>query len=123
MILSNLVKLVEGDVLAGSDNLGIDIKGAFAADLMSDVLTSTLPDGVLLTGLCNPQVVRTALCADVRAIVLVRGKEPNQELIEIAGQHEIPLISSSLGMYEICGRLFQWGLPSLETNIKSLLDE
>ena len=44
-------------------------------------------------------------------------------VIEIAGQHEIPLISSSLGMYEICGRLFQWGLPSLETNIKSLLDD
>jgi hypothetical protein len=44
-------------------------------------------------------------------------------LIEIAGQHDIPLISSPLGLYEICGRLFQWGLPSLETNIQSLLDE
>lgn len=121
MELVKIVELVEGDVLAGNDHLGIEIKGVFAADLMSDVLTSTEPDGILLTGLCNPQVVRTALCADVRAIVLVRGKEPSEELIEIAREHEIPLVSSSLGMYDICGRLYQAGLPSLETDVKSLL--
>lgn len=122
MKLVHIVKLVDGEIFTGWSLLDIDIKGAFAADLMSDVLTSTQPDGVLLTGLCNPQVVRTAQCADVLAIILVRGKRPDQELVQLASENEIPLISSPLGMFEAAGRLFQAGLPSLEVNVTRLLD-
>jgi len=84
---------------------------------MSDVLAAIQPDAILLTGLCNPQVVRTAQMADVRAIIFVRGKRPSQETIQLAEQENIPLISSAYGMFELCGRLYQAGLPSLEVNL------
>jgi predicted transcriptional regulator len=72
---------------------------------------------VLLTGLCNPQVVRTALIADVKAVIFVRGKDPVAETIELAEQECIPLISSPFGLYELSGRLFQAGLSTLEKKV------
>ena len=81
---------------------------------MSDVLASCQPDSALLTGLVNPQAIRTALMADVRAIIFVRGKCPPQETLDLACRENFPLISSPHGMFELCGRLYQAGLPSLE---------
>jgi predicted transcriptional regulator len=99
--------------------LDVDVNGACGADLMSDVLASIQPEALLLTGLCNPQVVRTAHMADVRAIVFVRGKQPAPETINLANVENIPLISSPHGMFELCGRLFRAGLPSLERDLQS----
>jgi hypothetical protein len=84
---------------------------------MSDVLASIKPDAILFTGLCNPQVVRTAQMADVRAIVLVRGKQPPRETVALAAAESIPLISTPYGMFEVCGRLYKAGLPSFEAVI------
>jgi hypothetical protein len=114
MKLSNVVTLIQGKVISNSYNPDTDVKGGCGADLMSDVLASTQPDSILLTGLCNPQVVRTAQIADVRAIIFVRGKTPPQETIELALQESIPLFSTPLGMFEACGRLYEAGLPSYE---------
>lgn len=109
-----MITLIEGTVISETDNLDRDVKGGCGADLMSDVLAFIQPDAVLLTGLCNPQVVRTAHMADVAAIVVVRGKKPPQETIDLATEENIPLISTPLGTFELCGRLFVAGLPSLE---------
>ncbi len=117
MNVEKLLSLVQGKLINADASLEREIKGGFGADLMSDVLASIQPEAVLITGLCNPQVVRTALMADVAAIVLVRGKCPPQETIDLAEQEKIPLISSPFGMYELCGRLFSAGLPSLEGRI------
>lgn len=114
MNLKQLTEIIDGTLVNHSDDLSREIKGGCGADLMSDVLASIQPEAVLLTGLCNPQVVRTAQMADVAAIVLVRGKTPPSETIELANHEGIPLISSPYGMFELCGRLYQAGLPSLE---------
>ncbi len=114
MKIQEMMSLIEGKLLSEADNLDRDVKGGCGADLMSDVLAFIQPDAVLLTGLCNPQVVRTAHMADVAAIVVVRGKIPPQETIDLANEENIPLISTPLGTFEICGRLYAAGLPSLE---------
>ncbi len=114
MTITELIQLINGRLINPNANLTREIKGGCGADLMSDVLASIQPEAVLLTGLCNPQVVRTAHMADVAAIVLVRGKTPPPETIALAEQERIALISTPFGMFELCGRLFQAGLPSLE---------
>lgn len=114
MNVQQVAKIVEGTVLNPQVSLTHELKGGCGADLMSDVLASVKPDAVLLTGLCNIQVVRTAQMADVRAIVFVRGKKPTADTIALATQEGIPLISSPFGMFELCGRLYQAGLHSLE---------
>lgn len=118
MKLIDIINIIDGQLLVKDVPLEWEIKGGCGADLMSDVLAAIQPDAVLLTGLCNPQVVRTAVMADVRAIIIVRGKKLPQETIDLAAQEEIPIITSPYGMFELCGRLFQAGLPSLERNIQ-----
>ncbi|MFP3895452.1 MAG: hypothetical protein ACLFV5_01255 [Anaerolineales bacterium] len=77
---------------------------------MSDVLAISHRNALLLTGLTNPQVVRTAEMADIRAVVFVRGKYPPPETIALAEEKGITLLSSVYTMYESCGRLYQAGL-------------
>jgi len=119
MKVEQLLKLTEGTLLTPQVSLNREIKGGCGADLMSDVLVSVHPEAVLLTGLCNVQVVRTAQMADVSAIVFVRGKIPPVETIQLAEEENIPLLSSPYGMFELCGRLYQSGLSSSETPLFS----
>jgi predicted transcriptional regulator len=115
MKLTELIRLVDGNVLTNGVSLDREVTGGCGADLMSDVLAYSRPNAILLTGLCSTQVVRTAQMADVAAIVFVRGKQPTQDTIALANQEDIPLISSRYGMFELCGRLYGAGLHSLET--------
>jgi predicted transcriptional regulator len=117
MDVKQLLQIINGTLLNPSADLAETIEGGCGADLMSDVLAYIQPEAVLLTGLCNPQVVRTADMADVAAIVLVRGKKPPQETIALALEKNIPLISTPFGMFEACGRLYQAGLTSLESPV------
>ena len=115
--LQALIECTEGTLLTNGAGQPVEIRGAGAADLMSDVLACVQPGAVLLTGLCNPQVVRTAQMADVAAVVLVRGKQPDAGTLALASQEGIPLISSPLGLFELCGRLYRQGVPSLERQL------
>ena len=123
MTLNELVKLIYGRVLTDDADLNVEVEGGCGADLMSDVLASIQPNAVLLTGLCNPQVVRTAQMADVAAIIFVRGKVPTQDIIDLANDEQIPLITAPYGMFELCGRLYKAGLPSLEMRVMRTLDD
>lgn len=123
MTLAELIEHIAGRVLTDGADLSVKVEGGCGADLMSDVLASIQPNAVLLTGLCNPQVVRTAQMADVAAIVFVRGKVPTPDIIELAQNEGIPLITAPFGMFELCGRLYKAGLPSLEMRVMRTLEE
>lgn len=90
--------------------LTCEIQTAAAADLMSDVLLYDVSQGLLITGLVNPQIVRTAEMADATAILIVRGKRPLPETVEVAQQVGIPIFGTRLTMFETCGRLYAIGL-------------
>ena len=119
MNLREIIKLADGVLLTPKMDTNVQISGGYGADLMSDVLAASQPDAVLLTGLTNPQVVRTAQMAEFSAIIFVRGKQPQPETLQIAMQENIPLITSPFGMFELSGRLHQAGLPSFESNVPS----
>ena len=92
--------------------LNREVRVGGGADLMSDVLHYELAQGLLITGLTNPQIIRTAEIADVRAVLVVRGKVPMPETCELAEQVDIPLLSTPLTMFEACGLLYEAGLPA-----------
>ncbi len=110
MRLKDVVGILEAEVIAGAEALEKDVKMACGADLMSDVLAFTKADSLLLTGLTNPQVVRTAEMAEIVAICFVRGKRPQAETVELAAEKGMPLLWTHYPMYESCGRLYQKGL-------------
>jgi hypothetical protein len=114
MNIADIISYVNGTLISPFANLDTDIKGGFAGDLMSDVLASIQSESVLITGLTNPQVVRTALIADVKLIIFARGKKPSQDTINLAVTEQLPIVTSILGLYEISARLASCGLPSCE---------
>lgn len=117
MKLAEIVTLLDGQVLFDVD-LNIEVSCGSASDLMSDVLAFTEAGSVLFTGLTNPQAVRTAEMADIKAIVFVRGKQPPPETVELAREKGIPLVTTALPMFEVCGRLYEAGLRSCDISCR-----
>ncbi len=110
MLIAEICEILEADSLDDVKRFDKEINLVCGSDLMSDVLTFVKPGSLLLTGLTNPQVVRTAEMADVAVVCFVRGKKPPQETIELAKEKNIPLLVTKLLMYECCGRLHKKGL-------------
>jgi predicted transcriptional regulator len=111
MTLQEVKEILEAQVIIAPLDPKMELKMACGCDLMSDVLAFTKEESLLLTGLTNLQVVRTAEMANVKAVVFVRGKEPDREAIALALSKNIPVLVTDLPMYEACGRLYQRGLP------------
>ena len=110
MKISMIKELLEADVVCGEESLGKHVYSACGSDMMSDVLAFVKDQAVLLTGLVNSQVIRTAEMMDMVCIVLVRSKLPTPEMIELAKESGIVLLSSKKRMYDACGILYTNGL-------------
>lgn len=110
MNLGKVKEILKAEVISGSDKLQMEIRMGCGCDLMSDVLAFVKSGSLLLTGLTNPQVIRTAEMADIEAICFVRGKKPDKETLELAKSKSIPLLLTTLPMFEACGRLYKEGL-------------
>jgi hypothetical protein len=103
--LAGVRDLLGAEVLNG-DDLSIKVEEIGAADLLSDVLAMSKPGSLLLTGLVSTQVIRTAIVADLCGVVFVRGKRPGDEILALAKESRIPVLSTPLRMAEAAGRLY-----------------
>ena len=110
MKISQMQQLLEARVLCCKENLEHEIHSACGCDLMSDVLAFVKDQAVLLTGLVNPQVIRTAEMMDMICVVFVRSKVPTQEMIDLARESGIVLMVSDKRLYAACGLLYTNGL-------------
>ncbi len=111
MTISKIRELLDATLLCGDDSLcEREVYTACGSDMMSDVLAYVKDQAVLLTGLVNPQVVRTAEMMDMSCIMFVRNKKPSEEMIELARDHGIVLLSTEKRMYDACGILYAAGL-------------
>ena len=109
MLVRDIIDILEADIITAAD-LDVEVKTACGSDMMSDVLAFVKDQSVLLTGLLNPQVVRTAEMMDMVCIVFVRGKDPGAEIVELAADRGIVLMKSPLRMFTACGLLYEKGL-------------
>ena len=110
MKISEIASLLEAMVLCCEESISHEVNSACGSDMMSDVLAYVKNQAVLLTGLVNPQVIRTAMMMDMRCIVFVRDKNPSEEMIELAREADIVLLSSPKRMFDACGILYTNGL-------------
>ena len=114
MKLSEIIEVLDGKLLTGDGFLEKDITTCGASDLMSDILAGLSEGCVMLTGLTTVQAIRTAMVADVAAVVFVRGKTPPAAVVELAEENQLPLISSPYSMFVSCGRLHACELTGLD---------
>ncbi len=110
MTIREMAERIDAAVYAEPDQIDEDLNGAFGSDMMSDVLAFAENRDVLLTGLLNPQIVRTAHMLDMRCIIIVRGKTATEEIKRLAAENQIALLETPLSMYEASGRLYEGGL-------------
>jgi predicted transcriptional regulator len=110
MKISTMKELLDAKVLCGEDKLDKEAYSAFGCDLMSDVLAYVNDQAVLLSGLVNPQVIRTALMMDMNCIIFVRSKKPDEDMIRLAKEHEIVVMTTDKTLYTACGVLYSNGL-------------
>jgi predicted transcriptional regulator len=103
--LDEVVRLLDARVLCGKD-LAVRLSEAGAADLMSDVLALSKPGMLLLTGLVSMQVIRTAIVSDLCGVVFVRGKKPGKDIIELARESNVPVLSTAMTMFQAAGVLY-----------------
>lgn len=110
MKISAIKTLLDADVVCGEEHLDRDVFSACGSDMMSDVLAYVKDQAVLLTGLVNAQVIRTAVMMDMICVVFVRSKQPSPDMIELARESGLVMMTSKKRMYEACGLLYANGL-------------
>ena len=110
MKIREIAALLQAELLSSEEMLDTEVQNAFCCDMMSDVLAYVKDQGVLLTGLVNTQVIRTANMMDMVCVVFVRNKAPSQEIIQLAEESGIVVMRSALRAYEASGLLYCAGL-------------
>ena len=110
MTISAIKELLDAEVLCGEEMLDADVHSACGSDMMSDVLAYVKDQAVLLTGLVNSQVIRTAEMMDMLCVVFVRGKKPTEEMLKLAKDCELAILATDMRLYEACGKLYMGGL-------------
>jgi predicted transcriptional regulator len=112
MIIREIARTLDAQVYCGENQLDMEVQSACGADLMSDVMAFVKERVVLLTGLMNPQALRTADLLDIKVIVFVRGKKPTADLVDMANESGMVLMTTKYSMFLACGRLYEAGLKS-----------
>jgi len=110
MTARDVQKILGARVLTGEEFLDREVRSACGSDMMSDVLAFSKDHSVLLTGLCNPQVIRTAEMLDIVCLIFVRGKKPDQTILDMAKERDLIVMETGHRMFSSCGMLYQAGL-------------
>lgn len=110
MTVKDVQDILGARVLTGEEFLDREVRSACGSDMMSDVLAFSKDHSVLLTGLCNPQVIRTAEMLDIVCLVFVRGKKPDATIVEMAKERDIIVLETGHRMFSSCGLLYKAGL-------------
>ena len=110
MKIKDITEILGAEVICNSEGLEREVCTACGSDMMSDVLAFVKEQAALLTGLVNPQVVRTAEMMDMHCIIFVRGKRPTLDMIEMAEDRDMVMLCTDLEMFTSCGKLYAAGL-------------
>ena len=109
-VIADIVRILDARVLCGEHSLDRAVYSAFCSDLMSDVLAFVNEKTVLITGIINPQVIRTAEMLDIHCLLFVRGKTPGEPVLEQARELGITVLTTKESAFTTCGKLYEAGL-------------
>ena len=117
MTVRDIIKVLDAELLYGTDELlDQEVAHACGSDMMSDVLAFVKDQAVLLTGLINTQAVRTAEMMDMSCVILVRGKDPQESVLELAEDRDICILKTEHTLFCACGLLYEHGIRGGEKN-------
>ncbi|HHY23071.1 MAG TPA: hypothetical protein GX527_02375 [Clostridiaceae bacterium] len=118
MKVKNVVEILDAEIITEGQDLSIEVNTACGSDLMSDVMAYADDKEILLTGLVNPQVIRTAEMMDIKVVIFVRAKRPGEYIINMAKEKGIILLTTKYHMFVACGKLFSEGITGGDESIE-----
>ena len=110
MTIADMVHVLHARVLCGEERIETPVFTACCSDLMSDVLAFVNEKTVLITGLTNPHVLRTADMLDLKCLVFARGKIPTDDILETADEQGMIVMTTKETAFTACGLLYTAGL-------------
>lgn len=110
MTITDVKNILNATIICCAQMQEKQVHNACGSDMMSDVLAFVKDQSVLITGLCNPQVIRTAEMMDIICICFVRGKQPDEDMVALAEEKGIVLMTTTMRMFTACGTLYENGL-------------
>jgi serine kinase of HPr protein (carbohydrate metabolism regulator) len=113
MTIKDITERIDGHIICNEDRDTLEVEYAFSSDLMSDVLTISRENMVLITGLTNLQAIRTSEMSDISCIIFARDKKVNSDIISLAKENNMILIESPYSMFRISGELYKAGLKPI----------
>jgi len=112
--LTELIQKLNLDVRSAKDSLQREVTGGYASDLLSDVLAHSKEGNLWITLQIHHNIVAVASMKDLAGIVLVNGREPEQETIEKAEAENIAIMVTEMPTFELVGRLYGLGVTGTE---------
>lgn len=110
MLIKEIREILDAEILVGDELLDTEVHTACGSDMMSDVLAFVKDQAVLITGLLNQQAIRTAAMMDMVCVVFVRGKRPDNDILAVAKENGIAVMTTTHRMFTTCGLLYEAGL-------------
>ncbi len=117
MYLEDLARKINAKVYARGTPVNVEISRVYAGDRISDLLNQATCKTLLVSNLASAQIIRVAQLMDLPGICLLNDLIPEDDMIKIATEHQTLLMVSPLGMFETCGRLYQFLLE--ESHIRA----
>lgn len=114
MKITEIAQALKAEVYCSADKLSREVSTVFAGDMLSDVLALGTPPDVLVTGLLNPQVIRTAVMQDSACVIFVRGKTPPSNIITLAENSSVCVLATDCDMFTVCGLLTRGGMDAAQ---------
>lgn len=116
MRINEMASILKAEIITDFSDENTNIEYGFASDLMSDVLAFANSDSILITGLNNHQVIRTAEMMDITTVIFVRGKKPGKEIVDLAVENKLTILATDYTMFKTCGLLVINGMKGIEGN-------
>jgi predicted transcriptional regulator len=110
--LQEIKEILDAEVIVGRDRLGTEVREGGCSDLVTEIPIYGKAGIVLLTGLTTPHMIRATHELGVAAVIMVRGKRPPSETIQLSEELQMPLLTTDYILYEAVGRLYVRGLLS-----------
>jgi hypothetical protein len=112
--LTELIQKLNLDVRSAKANLEREVTGGYASDLLSDVIANGKEGNIWITLQIHHNIVAVASMKDLAGIILVNGREPEQETVEKAEAENLVLMVTEMSTFELVGRLYSLGVTGMK---------
>lgn len=119
MKLTDIVKTLALEIKSGHglSTLDREVTGGFVSDILSNVLTNAEQGNIWVTYQKHLNIIPIASAKEVSAVIVVSGRQPDNETLEKADAENIPVLGTGMNAFQVVGKLYQLGIRGSDENV------